>query len=108
MRRLTRVSLATGVLAVVLPGWAQPAAKIEAGRRAFMAAGCYQCHGTVGQGGVGPKLAPDAMPVDAMIAFVRYTGRNMPAYSSQVLSDEDLRLIHGYLESIKDSSRPAP
>jgi ubiquinol-cytochrome c reductase cytochrome c subunit len=109
MRKLTRHSLAAGLAAVVLPGWSQPAATIDAGRHAFMAAGCYQCHGTVGQGGVGPKIAPDPMPVDAMIAFVRYASRNMPAYSPQVISDQDLRLIHGYLESIGVAPpRPIP
>ena len=108
MRKPIRFFLAASLLAIGLPGWSQPSAKIEAGHRAFMAAGCYQCHGTVGQGGVGPRLAPAPLLVDAMIAFVRYTGRNMPPYSPQVLSDEDLRLIHGYLESIKDSNPPAP
>ena len=108
MRKLIRDCVAAGLAAAVLPGWSQPAANVDAGRHAFMAAGCYQCHGTVGQGGVGPKLAPDPMPVDAMIAFVRYTNRNMPAYSPQVLSDQELRLIHGYLASIKASTPAAP
>ena len=108
MRKLPRVCLAASLLAVVVPGWPRPVAEIEAGRRAFMAAGCYQCHGTIGQGGVGPRLAPAPLPVEAMTAFVRYAARNMPAYSPQVLSDADLRLIHGYLDSIKDPPPPGP
>src|SRR5262249_38956115 len=39
-----------------------------------MRAGCWQCHGTVGQGGAaGPKLAPDPLPFDALSSFVRTT-----------------------------------
>jgi ubiquinol-cytochrome c reductase cytochrome c subunit len=79
---------------------AQPARDAEPGRQAFMQAGCYQCHGTVGQGGVGPRLAPDPLPPEALIAFVRYSNGNMPAYSPRVISDDDLRRIAAYLRSI--------
>ncbi len=36
------------------------------GYKLFMADGCYQCHGTVGQGsrGTGPRLAPNPMPYE--------------------------------------------
>ena len=83
---------------------AQPGADIEAGRRAFMAAGCYQCHGTVGQGGVGPTLAPEPLPPQALIAFVRYSTGSMPAYSPAAVSDDDLRRIDAFLQSIKPTA----
>jgi ubiquinol-cytochrome c reductase cytochrome c subunit len=101
-----RPPLFVAVLALAAPvaAWSQSSADAEAGRRAFMEAGCYQCHGTVGQGGVGPKLAPGALPAVALIAFVRNTSGNMPPYSAKVLSDDDLRRIAAYLASIG----PAP
>lgn len=90
------------VLLSPLAAPAQPTADFEAGRIAFMSAGCYECHGTVGQGGVGPKLAPAPMPLAAMDAFVRYSSRNMPPYSAEILSDDQLTSIHLYLSSISD------
>ena len=87
------------------PAWCQApdAAAPADGRLAYMSAGCYQCHGLVGQGGVGPRLAPDPMPVEALSAFVRHASRNMPPYSEAVLPESELRRIHAYLASIKPS-----
>jgi ubiquinol-cytochrome c reductase cytochrome c subunit len=108
MQRLPSLLAASALFAAALPAWSQPAADVAAGKRAYMAAGCYQCHGTIGHGGVGPKLAPNPLPAEALIAFVRYTSRNMPAYSPQVVSDQDLRLIHAYLASIPATPEPGP
>ena len=77
------------------------AASTEKGRAAYVAHGCWQCHGFVGQGGItGPKLAPDPIPMEAFAAFVRTTDRAMPPYSETILSNDDLTDIHAYLESI--------
>ena len=69
-------------------------ASAEKGKTAFMKAGCWQCHGTVGQGSVatsgGKVLAPDPMPFEAFAAFVRTPSRAMPPYREAVLSNEDL------------------
>jgi ubiquinol-cytochrome c reductase cytochrome c subunit len=98
---------AAAALLVAASAHAQSAADVEAGLHAFMAAGCYQCHGTVGQGGVGPRLAPGPLPPQALIAFVRYSAGNMPAYSPAVISDDDLERIAAYLRSIKPTM-PVP
>jgi len=77
------------------------AASAEKGKAAFIAHGCWQCHGFQGQGGVtGPKLAPDPIATEAFTAFVRGSNRAMPPYTEAVLSNEDLADIHAYLESI--------
>ncbi len=76
------------------------------GQRAYMVAGCYQCHGTAGQGDVGPRIAPRPFPLEGLIAFVRGSSRSMPAYDAVVLPDAELRAIHAFLESIAPS--PAP
>jgi ubiquinol-cytochrome c reductase cytochrome c subunit len=77
------------------------AASAEKGRAAYVAHGCWQCHGFVGQGGItGPKLAPDPIPMEAFAAFVRTTDRAMPPYSETILSNGDLADIHAYLGSI--------
>ena len=77
------------------------AASAEKGKADFLKYGCWQCHGTVGQGGVtGPKLAPDPMPFDALSAFIRSSNRTMPPYMEAVLPNEDLADIYAYLKSI--------
>jgi mono/diheme cytochrome c family protein len=70
------------------------------GKEAYVKNGCYQCHGFVGQGGAGPKLAPKPMPHEAFVNFVRTSNRAMPPYSEQILPDNDLADIYAYVESI--------
>jgi ubiquinol-cytochrome c reductase cytochrome c subunit len=77
------------------------AASAENGKGLFMTYGCFQCHGTVGQGGnAGPKLAPNPMPYEALANFVRTTDRQMPPYREAVLPNDDLADIYAYLQSV--------
>ena len=78
-------------------------ASAENGKKLWMKDGCYECHGTVGQGGVGPRLAMPAIALPTLSAIVRKGVGGMPPYSAKVLSDAELGDIHAYLESI-----PAP
>src|SRR5918999_249569 len=98
-RLLTR--LAAIAVSLVLDQGAVLAASADKGKVAYMKFGCWGCHGTVGQGGAtGPKLAPDPMPAEAFVAFVRTTNRAMPPYHESVLSNEDLADIYAYMQSI--------
>jgi mono/diheme cytochrome c family protein len=65
--------------------------------------GCYQCHGTEGQGSpvTGPRLAPNPLPFEALSAFVRTSSREMPPFRESVLPNEDLADIYAYLQSVK-------
>src|SRR6267142_4413639 len=77
------------------------AASAEKGKVFFIQYGCFQRHGTVGQGGnAGPKIAPDPLPYEALANFVRTTSREMPPYSEKILPDADLADIYAYLQSI--------
>ena len=49
---------------------------------------------------LGKVLAPDPMPLETFVAFVRSTDRAMPPYSEKVLPNEDLADMHAYLASI--------
>jgi ubiquinol-cytochrome c reductase cytochrome c subunit len=100
MRLAQSLALFTALQAT-LPAMAQPPQ--DENERAYMTAGCYQCHGTLGQGGVGPRLAPRPLPLPAMAAFVRNAARNMPPYPPQVLSEADLERIHAYLSGVAPS-----
>jgi ubiquinol-cytochrome c reductase cytochrome c subunit len=72
------------------------------GKEAYMKYGCWQCHGTMGQGSPvsGPKLAPEPLPLEAMSAFIRNSRRTMPPYREAVLPNADLADIHAYLSSV--------
>ena len=90
-----------GVFLVVFAYGEAAAASADNGKRAYMRVGCYQCHGTQGQGGVaGPRIAPDPMPFETLSSFVRTTSRQMPPFRQAVLSDADLADIYAYLQSI--------
>jgi cytochrome c len=86
------------------------AASAEHGKTAYMEHGCWQCHGTVGQGSImtsgGKRLAPDPMPWEAFSAFVRSSNRSMPPYSEKILSGNDLADIYAYLQSIPKPPDP--
>ena len=70
------------------------------GRDLYLKFQCWQCHGYEGQGGAAPRVAPTAYPYEAFIRFVRYPNV-MPAYTTELLSDEDLRSIYAFLQSIE-------
>jgi len=96
--------IATAVL-MALPLAAQNG-NAENGKRLFMRNGCYECHGTVGQGAgnnpTAPKLAPKPIALTALIAYVRKPAGGMPPYTSKVMSDADLADVRAYLASIPE------
>lgn len=105
VRKLVRVALAGIAAGVVAFGaGAASAADASKGKASFMKYGCWQCHGTQGQGSAitsaGKVLAPDPLPYEAFSAFVRSTDRAMPPYTEKMLPNEDLADIHAYLASI--------
>ena len=80
------------------------AASADKGKTAFIQHGCWQCHGTMGQGSIatsgGKRLAPNPLPWEAFSGFVRSTNGPMPPYSDKILSDDDLADIYAYLQSV--------
>ncbi len=97
-RVLSSVLAAAGLL---FAGAAMADPSATNGRTLYVSVGCYACHGYQGQGGVaGPRIAPDPLPYDALVAFVRNSSREMPPYSEKILSDQALADIHAYLQSV--------
>ena len=73
------------------------------GKKLFSKYGCYECHGTQGQGTTaGARLAPKPVPLAALIAYVRRPGGQMPPYTNKVVSDAELADIRAYLASLPD------
>jgi mono/diheme cytochrome c family protein len=73
------------------------------GKKLFLTAQCYQCHGTFGQGGgrAGPKLAPNPLPAALIIRQLRHPSASMPIYTTKLLSDAQAGDIIAFLQSIK-------
>ena len=82
------------------------------GKTVYMKAGCYACHGSMGQGGPGGRIAPMALQQPIFTNYVRNGKANpganrnwsgMPPFSTKFISDSELADIYAYLTSI-----PAP
>ena len=72
------------------------------GKQLYMATGCYQCHGTTGEGGggAGPRLAPQPIPFEALLLQLRQPRARMPVYTAVVMPDTDVAAIYAYLQSV--------
>jgi len=108
MRQIgTCVASVAVALALGVSGGVASAGDAAKGKATFVRVGCFQCHGHQGQGGVaGLKLAPDPLPYETLVAFVRSSSGPMPPYSAKILSDDDLSNIYAYLQSIPKPPDP--
>jgi ubiquinol-cytochrome c reductase cytochrome c subunit len=86
--------MATGAFA------ADRASDVARGKQLYMATGCDQCHGTHGQGGAGPRLAPGPIPYVGIVTQLRQPRGRMPLYSAVVMPDGDVAAILAYLQSV--------
>ncbi len=77
-------------------------ADIARGKKLFVSYGCYECHGRAAQGGVGPRLGPDPLPLSFIEKYVRHPTGSMPPYTEKVASDQDLASIYAYLKSLPE------
>ncbi len=97
--------LRTSLLALLIatPAWAEdaPAGSADNGKALFVAQGCYECHGYVGQGGAaGPTLAPPKWNFLRFSAVLRNPPNEMPPYTTRVLSDQQLADVFAFLGSL--------
>src|SRR5690242_7100526 len=106
MRRLTLATAMGGI--GLLAGFAQNGGNADNGKKLYFKNGCYECHGTVGQGGTGPHLAPRPLATAALTAYVRKPGGGMPPYSAKVMSDAEVADIRAYLATIPEPPKQIP
>jgi mono/diheme cytochrome c family protein len=99
-----RNAIAIVVAGVVFGNGTAFAASAEIGKKAFVAHGCWQCHGFEGQGSIatsnGKVLSHTELPLESFEAFVRSTNGAMPPYREAILSSADLADIYAYLQSV--------
>ena len=102
-RRACLISAALlSVVGVVLASAADKPTNATRGKQLYMATGCYQCHGTQGEGGgnAGPRLAPGPIPVEGFTLQLRHPRVRMPVYTAVVMPDGDIAAIYAYLQSV--------
>ena len=87
-RRFTGFLACAGMLASAGVSMAQGSGNADNGKKLFSKYGCYQCHGTQGQGTTaGARLAPKPIALAALIGYVRKPTGQMPPYTVKVVSD---------------------
>lgn len=79
---------------------ADPSGNATRGKQLYYDTGCYQCHGTRGAGGAGPRLAPQPIPIEAFKLQLRHPRIRMPVYTTVVMPDADVADIYAYLLTI--------
>jgi mono/diheme cytochrome c family protein len=75
------------------------------GKELYVTFSCYACHGFSGQNGQGARLVPMKIAQAGFIAYVR-SPRQMPPYSTKVMTDAQLADVYAYIKTLPDS-RPA-
>src|SRR5262245_2921084 len=116
---MKRFVIAAFVLAAALSSYAQtqqkpatttPAGNADAGKKLFVADGCYQCHGYEAQGSssTGPRLGPRPIAFAAFSRYVRQPTGQMPPYTAKVVSDVDLANIYAFVQSRPEPPKDIP
>ena len=112
LRRLGFSRLCAAVCVVLL--WGAVAARADDalpadaanGKALFMTDGCYQCHGTVGQGGryngPAPRVARTELPFEGFVGVLRTPPNDMPPFAAGVLSDRQAADIYAYLRALPE------
>jgi mono/diheme cytochrome c family protein len=81
-----------------------PPGDAENGKRLYLVGGCFTCHGRSGQGGAfngsAPSLARTETPFDGFKAQLREPANDMPAYSTAVLSDQEIADMYAFVQSL--------
>jgi ubiquinol-cytochrome c reductase cytochrome c subunit len=92
------------------PAAAAPAGNADAGKKLFVADGCYQCHGYEAQGSsaTGPRLGPRPIAFAAFSRYVRQPTGQMPPYTAKVVPDADLANIYAFVQSRPEPAKDIP
>jgi mono/diheme cytochrome c family protein len=101
------IMITVGTFLIAASGWAQgtlPKGDAANGRTLYLADGCWQCHGRVGQGGLmtgpAPVLAQTKLPFAAFSRQLRNPINDMPPYPVNLLSDKEVADIYAFLQAL--------
>ena len=107
-RRMYLISAAL-VNLIGIAAAADKPANVTRGKQLYIATGCFQCHGTSGQGGgnAGPRLAPGPLPLEGFTLQLRHPRQRMPVYTAVVMPNRDIADIYAYLLSVPKAKTAA-
>jgi mono/diheme cytochrome c family protein len=95
------IALLSGISA---RGQDTPPGDASEGKRLFIADGCFLCHGRAGEGGAlngpAPILAKTELPFGGFVGQLRQPIQDMPAYSEQVMSEQQIADIYAFVQSL--------
>lgn len=97
------VGLLTHSIARAQSSDAAPSGNAQNGKKLFKSDGCYECHGTEGQGAQqtgAARIGPPQLSFDGFQSYIRKPTGQMPPYTSKVVPDQDAADIYAYLKSI--------
>lgn len=78
---------------------------VTRGRLLFLGYGCAACHGLTSQGGViGPNIDLEELDLSDVRPAVRSGPGGMPAFTQEILSDDDLDTIYAFLKAIRQAT----
>jgi mono/diheme cytochrome c family protein len=72
------------------------------GKELYEKYSCYACHGYDGHGGPGTRLVPMRMNLAVFSAYIR-NPRQMPPYTTKVLSDAQAADLWAFIKAIPES-----
>jgi mono/diheme cytochrome c family protein len=72
------------------------------GKELYEKYSCYACHGYDGHGGSGTRLVPMRMNLAVFSAYIR-NPRQMPPYTTKVLSDAQAADLWAFIKAIPES-----
>jgi len=81
---------------------AQASGNAQSGKELFLKYSCYACHGYDGHGGAGARLVPMRMTLAGFTVYV-HNPRQMPPYTTRILSDAQLADLFAYIKSLPES-----
>ncbi|GEM_PF-5860634 len=70
------------------------------GRTLFLSVGCSGCHGQQGQGDFGPRIAKTSLAFEQVLQQVRTPRNLMTPFAPSDLSDQDVRNIYAFLQTL--------
>lgn len=80
-----------------------PTGNAQSGKKLFMADGCFECHGTQGQGAAqtgAARIGPPQLSFEGFVGYIRKPTNQMPPYTAKAVPDQDAADIYAYLKSI--------
>lgn len=71
------------------------------GEELFFSNGCSACHGSTGEGGIGPTIAGTDLSFSQVVSQYRNPRDLMPPFSASAVPDEDVFDIYSWLQTLE-------